>query len=61
MQILLLQKCILYEVFIERDGRWSERIIERIKHNKKKGGARGVVVIVVGNRHGDTSSNPGPG
>ena len=25
------------------------------------GGARGVMVIVVGNRHGDTSSNPGPG
>ena len=25
------------------------------------GGARGVVVIVVGNGHGDTSSNPGPG
>ena len=23
------------------------------------GGARGVVVIVVGNQHGDTSSNPG--
>ena len=23
------------------------------------GGARGVMVIVVGNRHGDTSSNPG--
>ena len=23
------------------------------------GGARGVVVIVVGNGHGDTSSNPG--
>ena len=23
------------------------------------GGARGVVVIVVGNEHGDTSSNPG--
>ena len=23
-------------------------------------GARGVVVIVVGNGHGDTSSNPGP-
>ena len=22
------------------------------------GGARGVVVIIVGNRHGDTSSNP---
>ena len=23
------------------------------------GGARGVVIIVVGNEHGDTSSNPG--
>ena len=25
------------------------------------GGARGVMVIVVGNGHGDTSSNPAPG
>ena len=25
------------------------------------GGARGVMFIVVGNGHGDTSSNPGPG
>ena len=25
------------------------------------GGARGAMVIVVGNGHGDTSSNPGPG
>ena len=25
------------------------------------GGARGVMVIVVGIRHGDMSSNPGPG
>ena len=25
------------------------------------GGARGVMVIFVGNGHGDTSSNPGPG
>ena len=24
-----------------------------------RGGARGVIVIVVGNEHGDTSSNPG--
>ena len=24
-----------------------------------RGGARGVMVIVVGNGHGDTSSNPG--
>ena len=26
---------------------------------RSEGGARGVVVIVVGNGHGDTSSNPG--
>ena len=26
---------------------------------KQKGGARGVMVIVVRNGHGDTSSNPG--
>ena len=25
----------------------------------KQGGARGIMVIVVGNGHGDTSSNPG--
>ena len=29
--------------------------------NKEVGGARGVMFIVVGNRHGDTSSNPRPG
>ena len=27
----------------------------------KEGCARGVMVIVVGSGHGDTSSNPGPG
>ena len=27
--------------------------------NEFSGGARGVIVIVVGNGHGDTSSNPG--
>ena len=27
--------------------------------NSVEGGARGVTVIVVGNEHGDTSSNPG--
>ena len=27
--------------------------------NNKSGGARGVMVIGVGNEHGDTSSNPG--
>ena len=29
------------------------------KDNKTRGGARGVVIIVVGNEHGDSSSNPG--
>ena len=36
----------------EFDGKISS------SHN---GGARGVMVIVVGNEHGDTSSNPGQG
>ena len=27
---------------------------------KRSGGVRGVMVIVVGNGHDDTSSNPGP-
>ena len=27
--------------------------------DNKDGGARSVMVIIVGNRHGDTSSNPG--
>ena len=26
---------------------------------KKSGGARGIIIIVVGNEHGDPSSNPG--
>ena len=30
-----------------------------IKNNERLITARGVMVIVVGNRHGDTSSNPG--
>ena len=31
----------------------------RARYHLHQGGARGVVVIVVGNGHGDTSSNPG--
>ena len=31
-----------------------------VARNKESRGARGVMVIVVGNVHGDTSSNPGP-
>ena len=32
---------------------------QRLIYNN--GGAGGIMVIVVGNGHGDTSSNPGPG
>ena len=31
----------------------------KIYNSEKKKGSRGVMVIVVGNGHGDTSSNPG--
>ena len=34
-------------------------IIDRKVHDIYIGGARGVMVIVVGNGHGDMSSNPG--
>ena len=30
-----------------------------VKHHDIHGGARGVMVIALGNEHGDTSSNPG--
>ena len=35
----------------------SETTLTDYKY-QERGGARGVVVIVVGNGHGDTSSNP---
>ena len=34
---------------------------ETVSNNYLHRGARGVMVIVVGNGHGDTSSNPGRG
>ena len=34
------------------------RQTEKEKNHEKSGGARGVMIIVVGNGHGDTSSNP---
>ena len=33
----------------------------QVIYTRFSGGARGVMVIVVGNGHDDTSSNPGPG
>ena len=35
------------------------RIIYLLNLRGARGGAHGVIVIVVGNEHGDTSSNPG--
>ena len=34
-------------------------LFNKICINEEMGGARGVMVTVVGNGHGDTSSNPG--
>ena len=42
-----------------KNGRQGERKKER-KKERIQGGARGGMVIVVGNGHRDTSSNPGP-
>ena len=35
------------------------RIPDQVIITKKSGGACGVIDIVIGNEHGDTSSNPG--
>ena len=46
------------------DGRWQERERERVNYVlslELVGGARGVMVITVGDGHDDTSSNPGRG
>ena len=52
---LLTEKIIL---FLE----WRRHKTQNSYQSSYKiGGARGVTVIVVGNGHGDTSSNPGPG
>ena len=37
----------------------NTRLIKLISIKFTNGGARGVMVIVVGNGHGDSSSNPG--
>ena len=38
---------------------YSSTVVEFWINTYARGGARGVMVIVVGNGHGDTSSNPG--
>ncbi len=42
-----------------RTGYDTRSIFKRSLTGLNSGGARGVVIIVVGNEHGDTSSNPG--
>ena len=49
-------ECILTKARTKCKVPWESRAIR-----EKQGGARGVMVIVVGNGHGDTSSNPGRG
>ena len=45
----------LYNLKLYQQGEFSATKINSIYF----GGARGVIVIVIGNGHGDTSSNPG--
>ena len=49
-----LYTCMILEVM------WYEPLYNRKwERESQQGGARGVMVIIVGNGHGDTSSNPG--
>ena len=38
---------------------WKQQLNSYLPSISKDGGTRGVIVIVVGNEHGDSSSNPG--
>ena len=40
------------------DSHWIYMLLYICKDVSKGGGVRGVIVFVVGNEHGDTSSNP---
>ena len=46
------------KLFVSRIITCSNNCLLRIIIISNQGGARGVMVIVVGNGHGDTSSNP---
>ena len=49
----------LVSLFIIKVKVFSNVIVDFKANSFFYGGARGVIVIVVGNEHGDTSSNPG--
>ena len=66
MQIILSNIWTLFAISISYNGNsyttcmYGERERERCAwYNSYFGGARGVMVIIVGNGHGDMSSNPG--
>ena len=40
-------------------SRWGDESGKHLYACMQRGGARGVIVIVAGNGHGDMSSNPG--
>ena len=54
-----LQQQYIYILNICKRDRQQAKTRHHCKLLKRCGGARGVMVIVVGNGHGDTSSNPG--
>ena len=55
-----MSETLLYfeQVFLEAKDRIKLILILYLCLGYVQGGARGVMVIVVGNGHGDTSSNP---
>ena len=54
IKFLVAEKCKQCEVYRRMCNVYGEAYFNK----KKYGGAHGVMVIVVGNGHGDTSSNP---
>ena len=52
---------VIWHIFGDRALLQLTQSTPTVPYDKPEGGARGVVVIVVGNGHGhgDTSSNPG--
>ena len=65
LQRRLIRELKFYEFKIIHKAREATENIsydkdeDAVDHNTVTRGARGVMVIVVGNGHGDTSSNPG--
>ena len=51
-------KCV-YQIYIYSIYIYKEDLALSSQQSNNNGGAHGVMVIVVGNGHGNTSSNPG--